>query len=322
MKKATELQSLRRQIDLFIEGNGEAFDPFIQIRELVLCSLPHKATSERSITRVAQLGPNTVVNVTFTTVGKQLAYGSDRTLLGWFQTKCLEGNSSVITFDHLIEYLRAFDLDDGGKSYKRFYERLQRVLDLAIAIRVYHIDDRGSTSKKFTLNTFAVRAATTPNLQQDDQHVADDASLTPSDFDKRFVIITSDDFFKVLHNQHVVMPLQLMKIYSDRPIGWDFCQLILYRCFSAKTPSVIPWSSPETGGIKELVGSEDVNDRQLKYKLNGILDEIKIVYPDLPAYFLPSLKGLHISPWKPPQAHIKQITGAPSDRKRTAPPER
>jgi hypothetical protein len=74
----------------------------------------------------------------------------------------------------------------------------------------------------------------------------------------------------------------------------DFAQFVLFRSFSASTPSVVPWNE-----LLSQMASQDGYPRRLKLTLQLVLGEIRLVYRDFPAEFLPGFQGLQILPWRP-----------------------
>jgi hypothetical protein len=92
------------------------------------------------------------------------------------------------------------------------------------------------------------------------------------------------------------LPLPLMRIFHGRPKAWDLAAFVTYRCYAASSPSVVPWE-----GLRQMLGSTDSNERQLRRTLAEDLAEIKAVLPDLPASFLPGRQGLAAGPWRPVQ---------------------
>jgi hypothetical protein len=67
-------------------------------------------------------------------------------------------------------------------------------------------------------------------------------SLLPSDF-KRYGIVLDPAFHEYLRDNPVRLPLTLMRRFHARPLFWDAASYLLYRCWSAKTPS--PFRPPE-----------------------------------------------------------------------------
>jgi hypothetical protein len=85
-----------------------------------------------------------------------------------------------------------------------------------------------------------------------------------------------------------------MRRFHGRPKAWDLAAFVLYRSYVARTPSAVPWPD-----LIAQLGSRDTFPRRLKATLSAVLDEIRVVYPNLRARFLPGFTGLEIQPWKP-----------------------
>lgn len=271
-------------------GEGSS-DLLLQAKALVLCALPYKRIPEQQLTRTAKLGRDTTLSVTFAAIGKDavLPYGADRALLGWIQTRAY--TEGFISFDRLTEFLSAFGLDDGGKNYRLFRGRVDRLSRLAVSIETSTQDEEA------LLNITPIRAAYYPKSTKEAKRTltteeAGQLLLIP----QRYGFQLDPVFWEYLRANPVPLPLPLMRLFHNKPKGWDFAQFVLYRCFAAKRRSVVPWSV-----FSEQLGSTDHDRRRLKFTLKRCLAEMKVIYPDLPAKFLPEYEGLEVAQWRPPR---------------------
>lgn len=265
-------------------------DILIQAKALILCALPYRRIQDRQITKRAQIGKHASVAVAFTALSDAgLPFGADRALFAWIQTRAF--SNGFITFDRLTEFLSAFGLGDDGRNYRLFHERLERLKNLSVSIRVETEDE------EFLLNTVPVKAAYTPRSGREVKHrLVEEAGAQLLLIPHRYGFRLDPDFWGYLRANPVPMPLALMREFHDEPKAWDFCQFVLYRCYAARQPSMVPW-----GMLQEQLASLDQNHRRLKHTLSHALRRMKVVYPDLPVSFLPAPGGLAVAPWRPPR---------------------
>lgn len=265
-------------------------DILIQAKALMLCALPYKRIPEQSIVKRAQVGKDASISVTFSAIGaSDLPFGADRALFAWIQTKAYA--NGFVSFESLAEFLKTFGLADNGRNYKIFNERLARLKNLSVTIRFETRDEEAQ------LNTIPIKASYTPrNSNEVRRRISDETAGQLMISPDRYGFRLDPDFWSYLKSNPVPMPLPLMKLFHDEPKAWDFCQVLLYRCFAARAESAVPWE-----GLLEQLGTRETNPKQLKYTLKKVLARIKVVYPDLPAEFLPAYQGLRVAPWRPPK---------------------
>lgn len=262
----------------------------LQAKALVLCALPYKRTRDRIITRTARVGKDAEISVTFAAVGKgaELPFGADRALLGWIQTRAFR--NGFIEFQTLREFLGAFGLNDSGANYRRFRERVDRLVHLSISIEATTADALAVENIHPVRTAYYPRTAKAARRRLDSEQ-AGQVLMIP----ERYGFRLDPEFWSYLQANPVPLPLPLMRLFHDKPKAWDFCQFLLFRCYSARSVSVVPWSV-----FQSQLGSQDRDRRRLKWTLSRFLDQIRVVYPNLPAEFLRGAGGLRVGPWRPP----------------------
>jgi hypothetical protein len=267
----------------------------LQAKALILCNLPYRQLAARTITRSARLGRDAWLHVTFASVddGVPLAFGADRAVLGWIQTHAYR--DGFVSFDTLTEFFRAFGLSDGGREYARFRERLRRLESLAIRIRYETHSDVGSLHLRPILASFTPRTGRPVSDNAPDQH----PQLVLLRIPGRYGFQLDPTFHEYLRENKVPLPLPLMRLFRNSPQAWDFASLVLFRSYAARTRSVIPWRA-----LIDQLGTSDRSHRRLKLALAQVLEEIRVIYPTLPARFLYGKGGLQIDRWRPPQLSI------------------
>ena len=278
------------------EASQEPRDLLLQAKALVLCALPYKRVPEARITRKARIGKNTFLSVTFAAVGEDaiLPFGADRALFGWIQTRAYR--EGFIAFETLKEFLTAFGLNDSGANYRIFKERVERLTHFAVSIETSNEDEQALVNITPVRSAYFPKSTTAAKRRLSAEGVGQ-MLLVPEKYGFRL----DPMFWEYLRENPVPLPLSLMRLFHNKPKGWDFAQFVLYRCFAARTQSVVPWSA-----FSEQLGSRDSNPRRLKATLARFLREMKVVYPSLPAEFLAGYEGLSVAPWAPPRERAQQ----------------
>lgn len=263
--------------------NSGAPDRLVQARALILCALPYQPTQNRSVTRMARIGREAFLRVTFTSVdeGVPLAFGADRALLGWMQTRAYP--NGFVAFDTLSEYFRDFGLGASGREYLQFRQRLRRIESLAITVA---IDSPGAEAR---LRLHPLKKSLLPNSS------GGSPTMSPGSFiRRRYGFELDPDFWRYLRANPVPLPLPLMRRFHNRPQAWDLAAFVLYRTYVAKSPAVIPWAE-----LIAQLGSTDRYPYRLRGALDRVLAEVRGAYPSFPGRFLPGLGGLILDAWRP-----------------------
>lgn len=284
---ASEMRQFHRLHDL-LERGGEG-EKILQARALILCGLPLLRTARPVVHRVARVAPDTTLTVTYSTRDEAvpLPFGSDRALASWLQTQAIlhRRSGGVVSFRHITEFFSAFEIEACGVQYQRFRERLARLESLAISLR---IEAPASVAR---LNLHFIRRSVARRVP----------SLSPADFtgllqddDHCYGIQLDPAFFSYLVEHAVPLPLPLMRLFLNEPKAWDFTSFVLYRCYIARSRSVVPFDD-----LRAQLGSTDQYPRRLKMSLGKVLRKIRVAFPDCPAHFLPGQLGLSVEPWRP-----------------------
>jgi hypothetical protein len=271
------------------EEVAEPHSRIVQAKALILCSLPYLRTAERSVLRTARISRTTRLSVTFTSIDENVpvAFGADRALLGWIQTRGYD--DGFVSFNSLTEFFRAFGLSQSGREYLRFRERLRRLESLSITVRL------DTDEEAARVNLQPIKKSFTPRTSREArerlaQETAPQLMLVKS----RYGFQLDPDFWEYLKANPVPLPLALMRLFHNRPKAWDLTAFVLYRSYAARTPSVVPWQE-----LLNQMGSTDRYPHRLKATFTTVLDEIRVVYPTLGARFLRGFGGLQIEPWRP-----------------------
>jgi hypothetical protein len=252
-------------------------------RPFVVTGLPYKRDeSVRQVTRRARLGAQTFLTVTYiaTHPDYPLPFGADRSLLAWITTQAFA--TGAIQFSAIADYLETFQLDRGGKSYKLFRERFQRLAHLAIRIEREEGPDR-------TVNRlFLIPASYEPiELGRPSSTPPSRKILTYH----RYGFLLDRRFHEYLREHPVPVPLKVARTFHNSPRRWDFALLVLYRSFAATKPTVIPWQA-----LLDHLGSQARDPYRLRYQLERDLTVLQSLVDRELGRFLPGTGGLRISP--------------------------
>jgi hypothetical protein len=288
--KQSDLERLRTEL-------LQCSDLIIQAKAIALSPLPYRKKNDRQLVRKIKVGEQTSLIVTYTALNNELPlpYGKDRRLLAWLQTqaKRYPEREGFVGSQYLSDFFKAFGLTDGGSDYRRFRESLERVMQFAVSVRL-QIQGEGTV----ILNSVPVKAAFLPDSAKEvkakvlEERTGQMALFREYDHPEYgFGIKLDHDFWSYLRDNPSVMPFALMQAYQDEPKKWDFAQYIFLRCGLAKEDSFVAWPI-----ILDLMSSVDKQQRRVKADLKKHLEELKQLYPDLPAFFTNS--GLVICPWR------------------------
>jgi hypothetical protein len=267
-------------------------------KALVFCGFPYQRSPLTTVVREAHLGADTHLTVYLSTTEPNVPtpYGADRALLAWITT--LTYDTGFVTFTSLTDFFDAFRLARSGVQYRRFEERLHRLLSFSLSLI---LRTPGGVSR---LNMRPLQRAYTPRDGAEARRLLAEEtrsqlSLLPSDI-KRYGILLDPAFHEYLRGNPVVLPLTLMRRFHNRPLFWDAASYLLYRCWSARTPCVIPWKI-----VRRQLASVDQLDRRLALSLNRVADEIRADYPDFPVRVEPGSHDLVVAPFRPPREHFR-----------------
>ncbi len=260
-----------------------------QARGLLLCTLPLRRISATRVTRRARLGERAEIRVTFAAVDPRipLPYGADRALLAWIQTRALR--DGTVLFDDLNDFLDTFGLNASGANYARFRQRLERLANFTLQVRV-------TGSELDVTNAPPIERVVFPDTpgHRRPLHAGGPDGAWTTLHPRRYGLQLSGAFHRYLCQSPVPLPLPLLRRFRARPLAWDLASFTFWRCHAARRPSVVPWRA-----LVEHLGSRDRDPKQLRRSLAGILDQVRAAYPGFPVRLLPRYQGLAVAPWRP-----------------------
>jgi hypothetical protein len=248
-------------------------EALVTARALSLVGLPRRRTDDRYLVRTLRLGKDLWLRLEYSTSSDGvLPYGADRFVLAGVQHLACERKSPIVYFEQVSELLKLFDLPADGHYLRLLRDRFKRLADLHIRLRFAETEDGLSDAsagdsilmiKGFVLPTreqirerlraVPLRQMTLPGLE---------LSEAPSPYG----VLLSSDFWEHLKQpkNHLLLRLDVLRNFVDRPIGWDYASFLSFRCGWAQTESVVPHEAlmsmfkdgkeHDSAAIKRLLG--------------------------------------------------------------------
>lgn len=268
-------QALRLGQLLDDRNTGKLGDEVIKIAQaMLLCTLPYSATTENHITRTARLGDGSTLTVTFSTgiPDVPLPFGSDRKLLAWVFDRAINSESPMIAWESAWEYQKEMGLKRSGKNNKDLRERFHRISGLNINIE--RKDASGIAGKNFSIiDTYNLPPSITGRKFNPDQrslgYPAEAPELPPAPFG----ISINQTLFHDIRKHHVAVPRSLWLQTKGNSQVQDMVLWLYYRCYAAKTESVIPWSA-----LAEQF-PQDKNPRRARQHAREAIAQLRLLWP-------------------------------------------
>lgn len=295
-----EVIDLRRKVQ---EQDWEEL--LITARALVLCGLPYRKTAKRQIVKTARLGNGKELTVIFTAVGKHpLPFGKDRSILALITTIAGRSGSPKVTFQSAMEFLQKLDLGTSGRDYSYLRGAIDR-------LKAFHCHiSAGDDVQEVTGNRAVVLDAVVPS-KHDVRSESGNAVRLLSDSSTSFFVELDPTFFREIQDHGVPIPLEVLKPYTNQPAAFDFITFLNYRIRIARNPSRIPMDA-----LCQMLGSEEKNERKIRWRLEKVLEELRGIWPECPARF--EGKGAKAVLFVAPPAQGKYLVMDKVDRDRLA----
>ena len=167
----------------------------------------------------------------------ELPFGADRFVLAGIQHLALEQDSPIILFDRVGTLLKQFGLDEGGATLSRLRRRFVRLSELSVRLRFgrtqRELDEHAHGEQLFVIERYSLPTR---------QHLRSEHSGQLTFPESHFGVVLGDSFWRHLseHSNHLLVPLELLKLFIDRPTGWDYLCFLVARCGAAKRSSKVP----------------------------------------------------------------------------------
>lgn len=245
-------------------------------RAVALSFLPNRPSKARQLSRNIRLGSNLWVRVTYTTTAKDvpLPFGMDRCYLHGLLHYAILNDQPLITFDKAGELLDLFQLDHSGRSFKRLRDGLRRIA--ALHINIVTTDLPGCSGERgekidviegWHLPTRGERAK---------QPILEDQLALPGFRNKKDLphfVRLSEPLMNHLREggrNILLMRLDLLRHFSNRPIAFDLAMFLAARCGAAASRSVVPHDA-----LMDMFKAGSEPDRRTIQRLQEYLAEIQ-----------------------------------------------
>lgn len=273
-------------IEFRVQRNSGMMPQLVQIAQcLILCGLPYRQTDKTKITRVARLGANDLVRVTFHALATDfegrpipMPYGSDRTPLHFAIDQAIKLKTRFIPLKSPTMYLEAVGHTTGGPNYERMRQALRRLSGLSIMVERFTSDQQGGHDEAREL---------LPIIEG--SHIPSRLDTARATLGEPYGLRLSQTFFDEVSEYHVPFPWEILRNTAQKPQIQDYILFIHRRSFASKSTSCIPW-----GLLKMQLGAEDKNPHRIRPRFAEAIKILKSAWPELNADA--TTRGLVIGP--------------------------
>lgn len=267
--EAARLKTSDRIADLAVARKDQTLgEEYIKLAQaMILCTLPHSATTDTKITRKARMGDGSMLSVTFsaTADGVSMPFGADRKLLFWLLDRAIRLDSPFIPWSSAAEYQREVGIEKGGRGNKQLRERFARISGLVISIT-----RKGAEAT--ALNTFPlIERSYLPNSISD--LPGDQASLP--EMGDRYGVMLHAPLFADIKKHNTVMPRRLWLEIKGPTAVQDLVFWLFYRCYQAASETTIPWNA-----LSEQFPNGDSNPYRLRQHVRKAIKLLKVLWPE------------------------------------------
>ena len=208
-------------------------------KALAMAGLPKRRSDASSLTRTLRLGADMWLRVTYgVTEGNELPFGADRFVLAGIQHLAIEQDSPIVLFQRVGELLKTFGLAEDGHTLALLRQRFKRISGLSVRLLF------GSSEEELEEGVageqlFIIRRFSLPTSKELKTEKAGQLALPGA---HPYGVILSSDFWEYLSDSsnRLVVPLELLKLFLDRPTGWDYLCFLVARCGATRTASEVP----------------------------------------------------------------------------------
>lgn len=256
-------------------------------RSIALAGLPKKRSKNLSLSRTLRLGRSTWLRVTYSTrEGNELPFGEDRFVLAAIQHLALEQEQPTVHFNRVGQLLEMFGVLENGQNLRTLRQRFKRLSGLSIALTFATSEadlDEGAMGEQ----VFVIRKWSLPTRKQLRTQDESQMLLPMRQDSSPFGVILSEDFWSHLKEteNHLIVPLPLLKLFIDRPIGWDYLMFLVARCGRAQSETIVDHevlmglfkdspNEPDRNALRRLERYHKEIMRATNNRLNATLEPI------------------------------------------------
>ena len=224
----------------------ERTDALVLAKLIAITSLPLKRTKDRDRLKIFRLGQELWAKITLTSAkGQELPFGEDRFVLAGIMHLAIQSESPIVFFKHACELLKMFEVSTDRQGYRLLRERFKRISGLSITIQ-YATSEEDFSDRAIGENMFVIHKYALPTRKEIEDEKAGQMFIpgindNPELNNSPFGVKLSSEFWEYLRDpkNQLIIPINLLKLFIDRPTGWDYALFLHSRCGAAKTSSVI-----------------------------------------------------------------------------------
>jgi len=208
-------------------------------RALAIAGLPKRRTRERDLSRTLRVGADLWLRVTYSAQeGHELPFGADRFVLAGIQHLALEQNSPTVLFDRVGTLLKTFGLSEGGHTIALLRQRFTRLAGLSVRL-VFGRAENKLHENILTQQIFIIEQYALPSRK--DLHSEQAGQLTIPGAYPYGVVLSHQFWAHISDSQNrLLVPLELLKLFINKPTGWDYLCFLTARCGAAQRSSKVP----------------------------------------------------------------------------------
>jgi len=208
-------------------------------RALAVAGLPKRRHPHRDLSRTLRVGRDVWMRVTYSaSEGNELPFGSDRFVLAGIQHLAIQQDSPVVLFDRVGTLLKEFGLNESGSTISLLRKRFIRLSGLSVRLlfgrNQHELDEQVHGEQHFIIERYSL-----PSREDLCSEHRGQLTIPGS---HPFGVVLGDGFWKHLSEarNHLLVPLELLKLFLDKPTGWDYLCFLVARCGSAERSSKVP----------------------------------------------------------------------------------
>ena len=234
-----------------------------------MVGLPKRRCRTRDLSRTLRVGVNLWLRVTYSAQeGHELPFGEDRFVLAGIQHLALEQNSPTVLFDRVGTLLRTFGLSEDGRTVSLLRQRFARLAGLSVRL-LFGRSEAALEERAHADQVFIIRHYSLPTRKGLQTERTGQLTIPGS---HPYGVVLSGDFWTHLSESknRLLVPLELLKLFIDKPTGWDYLCFLAARCGAARTSSKVPHEAL----ISLFRDTEQQDDRNLIRGLQRYHNEI------------------------------------------------
>ena len=208
-------------------------------RALAIAGLPKQRLRARDLSRTLRVGNELWMRVTYSAAeGHELPFGEDRFVLAGIQHLALEQHSPTVLFARVGTLLKTFGLSEDGRTIAQLRQRFTRLAGLSVRMVFSQshdgLDQAGAAEQIFIIRKYSLPTRRDLLIERAGQLTI--AGTYP------YGVVLSADFWNYLSEpkNRLLVPLELLKLFIDKPTGWDYLCFLASRCGAAKRTSKVP----------------------------------------------------------------------------------